>query len=82
MSGNSGPEWQCVIDPTGDFIGRLFSMTDLRYTARLGNWPNGITWQHIKHPNRVKRFYSSKLISLKDKSHGRSSLHVDTSAAY
>lgn len=81
-SGSIGPEWLCIVDPSGDFLGARFTSTDIRYTAATGNWPDGITWQHVKHPNRLKRFSSSKLISIKDQPHGRTSLHLDPSAAY
>ena len=81
-TGSIGPEWICIFDPSGDFLNNRFTFTDLRYTAAAHNWPEGITWRHIKHPNRLKRYTSSKLISIKDQSHGRSSLYLDNQTAH
>lgn len=45
---NQAYVWQVVVDASGDFLGRYFRLKDLIASARMGNWPAGIVFQHRK----------------------------------
>lgn len=38
--------WVVVRDPSGDFLGRRFLMTDVEASARMMTWPEGIVFRH------------------------------------
>ena len=45
--------WRVEHDPEGVFRGR-FTLFDLKYTARMGNWPEGITFRNIRTGKRAR----------------------------
>lgn len=45
--------WVCTHDPSGDFEGRQFSLLDLQFTAKCGNWETGTTWHNLVDHNKM-----------------------------
>lgn len=45
--------WLVEYDPEGVFQG-AFTRFDLEYTARMGNWPEGITFRHTRTGARAQ----------------------------
>ena len=39
-------KWQCVHDPTGDFVGGTFTFYDLRFTSAKRNWAEGTRFEN------------------------------------
>lgn len=57
-------KWLVVQDPSGDFLGALFRYMDLKFG--LGNWPEGITFQHISTGQRMT-WDSGQFVTLQSK---------------
>ncbi len=45
---NVSHAWEVAKDATGDFLGRRFGVMDLRASARMMTWSEGITFRHVK----------------------------------
>lgn len=59
-TGRYQPKWLVIEDPSCEFLGCAFDVWDLRYTARLGNWPAGIAWKNTE-TNQIVRYNHLKL---------------------
>lgn len=65
MSGDDYTRWAVICDPTKEFEHSLFNLNDIRFTASLGYWPDGIVWQHT-HTGKKIQFTNGKLVQEKD----------------
>jgi hypothetical protein len=59
--------WGVIEDPTKEFSNSNFNLSDIKFTALFGHWPEGMVWQH-RHTGQIIRLLGGKLI--KDKSNG------------
>jgi hypothetical protein len=56
--------WEVIHDPSGDFLGRRFQISDLLAGARQDTWPIGIIFEHVF--TKARRKYTGARVILDD----------------
>jgi len=54
--------WEVIHDPSGDFLGRRFQISDLLAGARQDTWPAGIVFEHVY--TKARRKYAGARVIL------------------
>jgi hypothetical protein len=55
--------WEVIDAPDAFWLGRIFRKLDITITAKSGDWPNGIVFQHVES-KKMLVYWNGQILDL------------------